>query len=50
MNEKKDGDKMSLSKIADDSFQHFKVPVFREILPLSEQNRLIKTPSPHTKF
>jgi hypothetical protein len=31
-------------------FQHFKVPVFWEILPLSEQNRMIKTPSPNTKF
>jgi hypothetical protein len=29
---------------------HFKVPVFWEILPLSEQNRMIKTPSPNTKF
>jgi hypothetical protein len=29
---------------------HFKVPVFWEILPLSEQNRMIKTPSPSTKF
>ena len=32
------------------SFQHFKVPVFREILPPSEQYRMIKTPSSHTKF
>jgi hypothetical protein len=32
------------------SFHYFKVPVFREILPPSEQNRLIKTPSPHTQF
>jgi hypothetical protein len=32
------------------SYQHFKVPVFWEILPLSEQNRMIKTPSPNTKF
>ena len=30
--------------------EHFKVPVFWEILPLSEQNRMIKTPSPSTKF
>ena len=32
------------------SFQNFKVPVFREILPPSEQNRMIKTPSPNKKF
>ena len=32
------------------SFQHFKVPEFRKILPPSEQNRIIKSPSPHTKF
>jgi hypothetical protein len=32
------------------SFQHFKVPEFREILPPSEQNRIIKSPSLHTKF
>jgi hypothetical protein len=32
--------------------QHFKVPVFREIYYIapSEQNRMIKTPPPHTKF
>ena len=35
-----------------DELQHFKVPVFREtyyIAP-SEQNRMIKTPPPHTNF
>ena len=30
------------------SFQHFKVPVFREILPPSKQNRMMKTRSPQT--
>ena len=35
-----------------DELQHFEVPVFREIeyIAPSEQNRMIKTPPPHTKF
>ena len=43
---------MMYSHCNTDELQHFKVPAFREtyyIAP-SEQNRMIKTPPPHTNF